>query len=282
MSAKPMGVPQKTAVVAFVPVIHKGYVDFFNAHPGDVWFFGDEIVKQFVHLTRDLRAMGEKNASEALRAVLPGRKIEILKESALNSWSYGLTVMPDDEVCREIGAKYLSDKKIEYVPVFLRWNKIITFKENEVDPKREITKEEFHQKIIKNAFKEAEKSDDWWRQIGAVLVKKGKIVLETHNHHLPTDFHLSTNGDPRSNFDAGQNQDIYTSIHAEAELIAKAAKEGLNLDGSELYSTTFPCPNCARLIGTAGIKRVYYSKGYSLLDAEKILEHFGVEIIMVQ
>lgn len=272
----------RNAVVAFVPVIHKGYVDFFNANPGDIYFFGDEIIKQFVHLTRDLRVLDEKKTLEALKAIFPDRSVNILDTKSIGLFAYEHIVMPDDEVCHAIAEKNLIDKKVEYKPNFLRWNRVITFKENEINPKRTISRADFDREIMAQALKETEKSSDWWRQIAAVAVKDGKVLLQTHNHHLPTDFHLATNGDPRSNFDAGQHGEIYTSIHAEAELIAKAARDGIDLNGSDLYSTTFPCPNCARLIGTAGIKKVYYSKGYSLLDAEKILEHFGVEIILVQ
>ncbi len=272
----------KTAVIAFVPVIHKGYVDFFDKNQGDIYIFGTSLIEQYVHLTRDLRTIDPVQALSALRAIFPKRNISILEQFELKDWKYDLTIMPEDEVCADLASKSLAGKKIEFVKVFLRWNRVITFKENEIDPKRKITKEEFHREIMASAATEAEQSDDWWRQIAAVLVKDGKAILQTHNHHLPTSFHLSTNGDPRSNFDAGQHQDVYTSIHAEAELIAKAAHDGIDLSGSALYSTTFPCPNCARLIGTAGIKKVYYAKGYSLLDAEKILEHFGVEIVMVQ
>lgn len=274
---------ERTAVVAFVPVIHKGYVDFFAKHPeADIWFFGDGLIQEFVHLTRDLRVLPQEETIEALKAIEPGRKVGALTVETLKNWTYDVTVMPDDEVCHVITEKYLVGKKVEFEPVFLRWNRIITFKEFEVDPKRTISTDEFHRKVLAQAADAATKSDDWWRQIGAAVVINGKVILTAFNHHLPSKHHLETNGDPRSNFDAGQHNDIYTSIHAEAELIAKAAKEGINLNGADLYSTTFPCSNCARLIGTAGIKRVYYSKGYSLLDAEKILEYFGVEIILVQ
>ena len=274
---------ERTAIVAFVPVIHKGYVDFFAKYPeADIWFFGDDLIKEFVHLMRDLRVLPQKETFEALKAIEPGRKLNVLTPDALKTWEYAKTVMPDDEVCRVIAEKYLAGKKIEFVPVFLRWNRIITFKEFEIDPKRKISTEEFHKKVLIQASDAAAKSDDWWRQIGAAVVKNGKTIMTTFNHHLPSKHHLETNGDPRSNFDAGQHNDIYTSIHAEAELVAKAAKEGISLEGAALYSTTFPCPNCARLVGTAGISKVYYSKGYSLLDAEKILKYFGVEIILVQ
>ena len=65
-------------------------------------------------------------------------------------------------------------------------------------------------------------------------------------------------------------------------MIAQAAHDGVSLKDSIIYVTTFPCPNCARLIAKAGIKKVYYSKGYSLLDAEKILDHFDIDIFLVQ
>ncbi len=272
----------RTAIIAFVPVLHKGYIDFLSSHAGDIWIFGRELINQFVHLTRDLRVIEPEDVAKALQVLFPSRTVNIATPALLSEWKYDLTYMPEDEVCSDIAGQYIPKSTVEFVPVFLRWNKVISFQEHVVDPKRKITIEEFHQKVMQGAFKEAEKSSDWWRQIGAVVVKEGKVVLQSHNHHLPTDFHLSVNGDPRSNFDAGQHQNIFTSIHAEAELIARAAKEGVSLSGTALYSTTFPCPNCARLIGTAGVKTVYYSKGYSLLDAEQILAHFGVEIVLVQ
>jgi len=272
----------KTALLAFVPVIHSGYVDFFSKKEGDILIFGESIINDYVHLTRDLRLIRPTDAQKALKAIFPKRTIKIIEKASFASWPYALTIMPDDEVCHDIAQKYLKGKKLEFLSVFLRWNKVITFKEHEVPAHRKISSDAFHKEILTKASKEAEKSSDWWRQIAALIVKDGKVIFKAHNHHLPTDFHLSVNGDPRSNFDAGQHQDIFTSIHAEAEAIAQAAKKGISLKGAGLYSTTFPCPNCARLIGTAGISKVYYSKGYSLLDAEKILDHFGVGVVLVQ
>jgi len=271
----------KKALLAFVPVIHKGYIDFFSSRDGDIWIFGEDIISDYVHLTRDLRLIRPADAKSAIMAILPDRKVEIAHKKDLESWKYGLTTMPDDEVCHDMASRFFSDNKVEYASVFLRWNKVITFQEHEIPAHRKITKEAFHKEIMGSAFKEAQKSSDWWRQIASIIVKDGKILFSAHNHHLPTDFHLSVNGDPRSNFDAGQHQDVYTSIHSEAEAIAQAAKEGVSLEGASLYVTTFPCSNCARLAGTAGIKTIYYSKGYSLLDAEKILDHFGVEVVLV-
>jgi dCMP deaminase len=132
------------------------------------------------------------------------------------------------------------------------------------------------------ADKESELSSDWWRQIGAVFVKEGKVLYKAHNHHLPSDFHLGTFGDPRSNFDKGEKPEIYTSIHSEANIVAMGAKEGVSLKGGSIYVTTFPCSNCARLLCEAGVKKVFYKNGYSRLDAENIFKSYGVEIVLVK
>jgi dCMP deaminase len=272
----------KQAIFAFVPAIHRGYIDFFSKNDGDIWIFGDDIINQYVHLTRDVRTIDPDQAAQALHSISPGRKVHVAHIDDLKAWKYKTVLMPDDEVCRDIAEKYLTHMDVKFISVFLRWNRMNTFKENEIQPHRKISHDQFHKEILDKAFQEASKSSDWWRQIGAIVMKDGKILFSTHNHHLPTDFHLSVNGDPRSNFDMGQHQEVFTSIHSEAEAIARAAREGISLKDSTFYVTTFPCPNCARLIGTAGVKTLYYSKGYSLLDAEKILAHFEVEIILVQ
>ena len=54
------------------------------------------------------------------------------------------------------------------------------------------------------------------------------------------------------------------SIHAEMEAIVSAARSGkLGIVGGTLYTTTFPCHNCARHIVAAGISKVYYVEPYA-------------------
>lgn len=54
------------------------------------------------------------------------------------------------------------------------------------------------------------------------------------------------------------------SIHAEMEAIVSAARSGKSgVVGGTLYTTTFPCHNCARHIVAAGISRVYYVEPYA-------------------
>ncbi len=274
----------KNVIISFVPVIHSGYLKFFSKNKGDIYLFDKTIIKSFVHLTRDLRVIDPKQTQVMLKEIFPKRKISLLNYKKIKELDKeGVNfIMPEDEISHSIADNYIKNSKVKYVSIFLRWNKIISLTEFKIPKHRKITKDEFHRKYIKIAETEASKSSDWWRQIASVVVKDNKIISIDHNHHLPTDFYLSTFGDPRSNFDAGQHQEIFTSIHSEASAIAQAAQKGISLQDAIIYVTTFPCPNCARILSKAGIKKVFYSKGYSLLDAEKILEHFGVEVFLVQ
>jgi deoxycytidylate deaminase len=53
------------------------------------------------------------------------------------------------------------------------------------------------------------------------------------------------------------------SIHAEMEAILSVAREGRHsLVGATLYTSTYPCHNCARHIVASGIKRVIYIEPY--------------------
>jgi deoxycytidylate deaminase len=50
--------------------------------------------------------------------------------------------------------------------------------------------------------------------------------------------------------------------HAEMEAILAAGRIGVSIVGQNIYSTTFPCHNCAKLIIAAGIRRVVYIEPY--------------------
>ena len=72
-----------------------------------------------------------------------------------------------------------------------------------------------------------------------------------------------------------------TAIHAEAAIVAQAARDGVSLRGADLYVTTFPCPACARLIAEAGFRRCYFAGSYSVLEGEHVLQAAGVDVYWV-
>ncbi|TSC59741.1 MAG: dCMP deaminase [Parcubacteria group bacterium LiPW_15] len=272
------------SVVSYIPAIHRGYLDFFKKYPGTLYVLGPDFVLETPRMERDIRALTPLEIKDAVGGLNIFSKIIILDRATLPGLlaDPNPIIAPDEDVNRQFFETYLPDKKITLVPVFLRWDKQISTKEFEVPPDRIISESDFDTEMIGSAFKEATKSPDWWRQIGGVIVKDGKPILFGHNRPLPSEYTLNAFGDPRSNFDAGINIELSKFIHAEAGLIAEAAKKGIALEGSSIYTSTFPCPACAKSIAAAGIKKVYYSKGYSLLDAEDILKSVGAEIILVK
>lgn len=272
-------------LIAFVPVLHKGYLELFKQYPDELGILGSDIIADYTSLTRDLRVVDPHEMKRAIEALGLFQNVRVITKNDLAELANSPTtiVMPEEDVSRDLASKHFGDRvTFASAAIRNRWDQKFVNEENAIIPHRVISREATDVELMQLANAEAEKSQDWWRQIGAVLVKNGQVIYKNWNRHLPTDFHLGQNGDPRSNFDRGQRPDIYTSVHAEAGIIARAAKDGTALEGTSIYTSTFPCPNCARLIGEAGIKKVYYQKGYSVLDAESILNTYNVEIILVQ
>ncbi|OHA92357.1 MAG: hypothetical protein A3J09_02720 [Candidatus Zambryskibacteria bacterium RIFCSPLOWO2_02_FULL_51_21] len=210
--------------------------------------------------------------------------VSILEKNSLDELSdFEEIVLFDDEIGRGLSEKYLKDKNIVWDTAFLRWNKMNAVTQNPVDSKQIVSSRDFDKKMIELAYKEAEKSSDWWRHVGAILIKDGKVISTRYNKHAVTENTAYIEGEPRSNFDAGKAiADLVIFEHGEATLIADSARRGVSTLGAEIYVTTFPCPSCAMAIANAGIKKVYYKEGYSLLDAEKILKNANVELICVR
>ena len=52
------------------------------------------------------------------------------------------------------------------------------------------------------------------------------------------------------------------TTHAEVEAILAAARIGVTPRDATLYTTTFPCHKCARVVVTAGVQRVVYIEPY--------------------
>lgn len=60
------------------------------------------------------------------------------------------------------------------------------------------------------------------------------------------------------------------AVHAEMEAILSCARKGISPVGKVLYTTTFPCHNCARHIVGAGIKKVLYIEPYPKSKAKEL------------
>ena len=57
--------------------------------------------------------------------------------------------------------------------------------------------------------------------------------------------------------------DYVRAVHAEMAAITDAVRHGISTDACALYTTTFPCHDCAKHIIAAGITRVVYIEPYA-------------------
>jgi len=71
-----------------------------------------------------------------------------------------------------------------------------------------------------------------------------------------------------------------TAIHAEDGAIRHVG--GRNLQGCTLYTTTFPCFNCAKAITYAGIQRIVYVEPYPDGDGAALLETAKKEVLLFE
>jgi len=70
------------------------------------------------------------------------------------------------------------------------------------------------------------------------------------------------------------------SMHAEDSAIRQAPRR--HLEDCTLYTTTFPCFNCAKAIVYSGIKRVVYVEPYPESDAADLLQKAGREVLLFE
>jgi dCMP deaminase len=276
----------KKIIIAYVPVLHEGYRRFFENHreAERLYIFGAEIIAKFDYLRKEIRALDPELMRRAIESLRIFKTIEILSEKKLKllAKENGVVVMPREDVTKSLAKTHFSGRKIIFDNIFLRWDKHLVSAPKPIQPDIKISSSDFDKKLMEQAKAEGDKSSCWWRRVGGIILKKGKVILISHNKHVPSEHLPYANGDPRNCFKQGVGVELSTSMHVEARLIAEAAKKGISLTGGELYCSDFPCPPCAKLVAYSGIKKLYYNRGYGALDGQDVLKSQGVEIIFVE
>ncbi|MDO9353908.1 MAG: deaminase [Solirubrobacteraceae bacterium] len=272
-------------VVLYVPVLHEGYRRFLAAHATGkpVHVIGRELHADYRPLAKDIRALEPALVRDAIASWGIASTVEVLDEAgarALAETRSSLT-LPSEDVSYAVVERWFARSEVTYDTAFLRWDKRKSV-ELLVPGARPVSDaDEAFAGLAAAAEAQAGGSIDWWRQVGAAIRFADGTVAAAHNALNPTPGAAYAVGDPRSNFFKGVHLELSLATHAEAKLIADAAREGRATAGATLYVTDFPCPPCAKLIAGAGIERVYFRTGYAVLDGEDVLRDAGVELIDV-
>jgi len=136
-----------------------------------------------------------------------------------------------------------------------------------------MTRVDWHTYFMNIAQQAATRSTCDRKHVGAVIVRDRTI--------LSTGYNGSIRGMPHCD-DVGhtiENGHCVATVHAEANAIIQAAKNGVRIDGAELYTTASPCWNCFKLTANAGIVRVYYGEFYRDRRSLDIAAELGIELV---
>lgn len=272
-------------LIAYVPVVHAGYLALLDRHKDTktAYVLGAEILSEFKELRKDIRALAPSQALHALIGLHAHDRLAVadLRTLAALSAERPEIVVPNDEVCERVWRTYLPHCDRIQDTQFLRWDSKTSQRENDIRAEETVTEEELHVRMMHEAYAESEKSGDFWRHVGSLIVTEDGKHMLAHNRHVPDFMSPYLHGDPRGNFTKGVRLELSTALHSEAALVARAAYEGISLRGAALYCTTFPCPPCARVVAYSGISTLYFSEGYSVLDGADLLREQGVDMVRV-
>ena len=113
------------------------------------------------------------------------------------------------------------------------------------------------------------------KHVGALIVRDKTI--------LSTGYNGSIRGMPHCD-DVGHMMEdghCVATIHAETNAILQAAKNGVMINGGEVYITASPCWPCFKMLANAGIKKIYYGEFYRDQRIFDVAKKIGIELINI-
>ena len=159
---------------------------------------------------------------------------------------------------RKVGAVIVKDNRT----IVNGWNGTVSGEDNECE-------ENFHKKSdietakIKKIKNKSDKkvAKEFCKEYGLIFVKyetnKNKILVKYKRPSIRTKASV---------------------VHAEANAIAFAAKEGIATKDCTLYVTLSPCMNCSNLIIQSGIKKVIFFEEYRDNSGIEHLKRNGIKV----
>lgn len=104
--------------------------------------------------------------------------------------------------------------------------------------------------------------------VGTVLARDTRILAQGYNG-APSGMDHCPDPHPKG--------PCSLAVHAEVNVIAWAARQGLSTQGSTMFTTHWPCLACAQLIVNAGIVGVFYDRAYRDDSGVHLLIEAGVQ-----
>ncbi len=132
---------------------------------------------------------------------------------------------------------------------------------------------DWHEYFMSIAYQAATRSTCPRKHVGAVIVRDKTILSTGYNGSIRG---LEQCEDVGCTMEDGH---CVATVHAEANAIIQAAKNGIMIAGGELYTTASPCWGCFKLIANAGLKTIYYGEFYRDERSKKAADEIGIDLV---
>lgn len=113
------------------------------------------------------------------------------------------------------------------------------------------------------------------KHVGAVIVRDRTILSTGYNGSIRGRAHCDEVGHM---MEAGH---CVRTIHAEANAIIQAAKNGVAIEGADIYITASPCWQCFKQIANAGIMRIIFGEFYRDERIYEVARDLGIELLQL-
>jgi len=122
-------------------------------------------------------------------------------------------------------------------------------------------------------------------KVGAVMVRDRSILATGYNGAptgMPHCLDLGCLVYESKTPDGVLEANCFRTIHAEINAIAQAARNGIRIEGADIYVTHTPCIHCFKVIVNTGIARVFYGSAYKLETIAELRERSAIELVQVK
>ena len=110
------------------------------------------------------------------------------------------------------------------------------------------------------------------KHVGAVLVRDKTILSTGYNGSIRGLPHCSEEGHLM------EDGHCVRTIHAEANAVIQAARNGVRIDGATIYVTASPCWGCFKMIANAGCTRIVFGEFYRDDRIFRFATQLGIEL----
>ena len=108
--------------------------------------------------------------------------------------------------------------------------------------------------------------------VGAVIVRDRTILSTGYNGSIRGMPHCSEAGHMM------ENDHCVATIHAEANAIIQAARNGVRIEGGTVYVTASPCWGCFKTIANAGCVKIVFGEFYRDERIFRFATQLGIEL----